>query len=55
VEPEFIEVYGATGWTAFLSGRLFCGLVPQMCLERFGKLSVSCYTKLGIPFNSFWM
>ena len=22
------------GCTAFLSGRLFCGLVPQMCLER---------------------
>jgi len=24
----------ALGCTAFLSGRLFCGLVPQMCLER---------------------
>lgn len=28
-------VYGATGCTAFLSVRLFCGLDPQMCLERY--------------------
>ncbi len=27
-------VYGATGCTASPSERLFCGLVPQMCLER---------------------
>lgn len=36
------------GLYRFFCGRLFCGLFPQMCLERFGKLSVNSVHHLPV-------